>query len=549
MFWKRKKVKLQDRQKKIYKPVVLLVLDGFGVNPKVIDSPWCLAQRPNFNEMEKFWPFLVLQASGIAVGLPWQEPGNSEVGHLTMGAGRVVYTALPRISNAIEDGSFFANPVLLKAMERAKQTNASLHLLGLFSSGTVHAYFEHFFAVLELTKRQGVGKVFLHLFSDGKDSSKQEAGEFFKKLKERLEKNYPAAKIVSLVGRRFALDRDSHWNLTEAAYRLLVEGKGTGFQDPTAYLKEQYLKGKEDESLEPGFLAGEDGRPEGRIKDGDAIIFMNFREDSARQLARAFVDKDFQEFERKELADLLFVTMTDYDKKLKTLIAFPQPEVNFTLGELISRQGLLQLRIAETVKYAHVTYFFNGGQEAPFPGEDRILIPSFPPKADQPLAEKDVGPEKAPEMQAGKICQTVLANLAKYDFILANLANVDMVGHTGDFEASVKAFEILDKLVGEIKQAVLAQKGVLIVTGDHGNAEEKRYQLTGEARTKHTANPVPFYLLADNGRFSEPTPDDRIRKNYLEIKGTLIDIAPTVLELLGLEKPKEMNGKSLLKIL
>ena len=515
------------------------MLDGFGVNPEVVDSPWSLAKRPNFNEMEKFWPFLVLQASGIAVGLPWQEPGNSEVGHLTMGAGRVVYTALPRISNAIEDGSFFANPALLEAMERAGRPDSFLHLIGLFSSGTVHAYFEHFFAVLELAKKQGIGKVFLHLFTDGKDSSKQEAGGFLAKQTERLRGAYPAVKIVSLVGRRFAMDRESRWDLTEAAYRLLVEGKGTGFQDPTAYLKEQYLKGKEDESLESSFSVGADGNPEGRVKDGDAIIFMNFREDSARQLARAFVDKDFQEFERKELADLLFVTMTDYDKKLKTLIAFPQTEVNFTLGELISRLGLLQLRIAETVKYAHVTYFFNGGQEIPFPGEDRILIPSL----------KNANFKESPEMQADKVCQAVLANLARYDFILANLANVDMVGHTGDFEASVKAFEILDKLVGEIKPAVLAQKGVLIVTGDHGNAEEKRYQLTGEARTKHTANPVPFYFLADEWRFSKPAPDDKIRKNYLEIKGTLTDVAPTVLELMGLEKPKEMSGKSLLKIL
>ncbi|MEK9209315.1 MAG: 2,3-bisphosphoglycerate-independent phosphoglycerate mutase, partial [Patescibacteria group bacterium] len=360
--WKRKKEKSQDKQKgKKYKPVVLLVLDGFGVNPDVVDSPWCLAKRPNFNEMEKFWPFLVLQASGISVGLPWQEPGNSEVGHLTMGAGRVVYTALPRISNAIEDGSFFANPVLLQAMEKVKRPDSSLHLIGLFSSGTVHGYFEHFFAVLELAKKHGLDKVFLHLFTDGKDSPKQEAGGFLEKQTERLQNAYPAAKIVSLVGRRFAMDRESRWDLTETAYRLLVEGRGTQFKDPVAYLKEQYLKGREDESLEPGFLAGGDGNPEGRIKDGDTVIFMNFREDSARQLTKVFVDKDFQEFGRKEPGDLLFITITDYDKKLKTLVAFPQPEVNFTLGELIAEQGFSQLRIAETVKYAHVTYFFNGG--------------------------------------------------------------------------------------------------------------------------------------------------------------------------------------------
>lgn len=540
MFWKKgRKQKKQAPKPKKYKPVVLLVLDGFGVNPEVVDSPWCLAKRPNFKELEKFWPFLVLQASGLSVGLPWSEPGNSEVGHLTMGSGRVIYTALARISQAIEDGSFFANPALLQAMERAKLTGSSLHLIGLFSSGTVHAYFEHFFAVLELAKRQGVARVFLHLFTDGKDSPKQEAGEFLEKQGERLANDYPAAKIVSLIGRNFAMDREGRWDLTESGYRLLVEGKGVGFRDPVNYLKEEYLKGRNDENIEPGFLVGEGGNPEARIKNGDAIIFMNFREDSSRQLTKVFVDKDFQEFEREELDDLLFVTMTEYDKKLKTAIAFPQPEVNLTLGELVSAQGLKQLRIAETVKYAHVTYFFNGGKEKPLAGEERILIPSL----------KDVRPEEAPEMQAEKICQAMFNNLAKYDFILANFANVDMVGHTGNFKASIKAFEVLDKIVGEIKKTVLAQKGVLLVTGDHGNAEEKRYPLTGEPRTEHTLNPVPFYLITEDCRFSESTPDDRIRKNYLEIKGTLTDIAPTILELMGLEKPKEMTGKSLFKFL
>lgn len=519
-----------------YKPVVLVVLDGFGIDTRAVNSPWQAAQHPVFSEIEKFWPFTTLQASGAAVGLPWGEEGNSEVGHLTMGSGRIIYNHLPRIITAIQDGSFFQNETFLKAVRQVKEKNslptgrqANLHLMGLFSSGSVHAYEEHVRALLELAKRNGLQNVYLHLFTDGRDSPIREASEFIGKFNQDLTSQYPMAKIATIIGRSYAMDRDGNWDRTEKTYKLLTEGAGNDFQDVLIYIDEQYKKGLTDEKTE-----GASTR-DGLIKNGDAVIFWNFREDSARQLTQSFIDKNFDKFERKYLDDLVFVTMTEYDKKFSALAAFPSLDVKWTLGAIISQAGLKQLRLAETEKYAHVTYFFNGGEEKPFDNEERVLIPS-----------PDIPFEGAPEMAAEKVTATILKELKYYDFILANFANADMVGHTANFSACIKAIEVLDKSIGEIIPGVLEKGGIMIITADHGNIEEKLYKLTGEKRTKHSSNPVPFYLISKDLKRKEPRTDEEIKTDYRKVEGTLSDIAPTILELFNLPKPDEMTGKSLL---
>jgi 2,3-bisphosphoglycerate-independent phosphoglycerate mutase len=513
-----------------YKPVVLVVLDGFGIDTSAVNSPWQIAKHPAFFEIEKFWPFTTLQASGVSVGLPWKEEGNSEVGHLTMGSGRIIFNHLPRIISAINNGSFFQNEAFLKAIKQVREKNSSLHLLGLFSSGSVHSYEEHVLALLELVKKNAIPKVYLHLFADGRDSPQREAAEFIKNFKEELAK-YPMAKIASLIGREYAMDRDGNWEKTEKTYKLLTEGQGNAFQDAVSYLEEQYKKGLNDEKIEPAYASTK----EGLIKNGDAVIFWNFREDSARQLTQSFIDKNFTKFKREYLNDLVFVTMTEYDKKFSTPAAFPPLDVKWPLSAVISQAGLKQLHLAESEKYAHVTYFFNGGSEKPFDNEERILIPS----PGVPFEEK-------PEMSAEKVTEAILENINKYDFILANFANADMVGHTANFEACVKAIESLDYFIGKIIPVVTENGGILIITADHGNIEEKIYKLTGEKRTKHSNNPVPFYLISEDLKRKESRTEEEIKTNYRKVEGTLADIAPTILELFNLPEPEEMTGRSLL---
>jgi 2,3-bisphosphoglycerate-independent phosphoglycerate mutase len=513
-----------------YRPVVLIILDGFGIDIAAVNSPWQAAKHPVFSEIEKFWPITTLQASGVAVGLPWGEEGNSEVGHLTIGSGRIIYNHLPRIITAIQDGSFFQNEAFLKAIKQVKEKNSSLHLIGLFSSGSVHAYEEHVYALLELAKRNEIKNVYLHIFTDGRDAPPREAVSFIREFQKELADKYPAARIASLMGRHFAMDRDENWDLIEKAYKLLTEGAGNVFQEPVSYLEEQYKKGINDENTEPATTK------QGLIQNGDAVIFWNFREDSARELTQAFTEKNFDKFQRKYLDDLVFVTMTEYDKKFSLPVAFPFIDIKWTLGAIISQAGLKQLRLAETEKYAHVTYFFNGGVEKPFDNEERILIPS-----------PDVSFEEAPEMAAEKVTETIINNLKNYDFILANFANADMVGHTGNFNACVKAIEVLDYSIGKIIPKVLEAGGIMIITADHGNIEEKLYKLTGEKRTKHSVNPVPFYLISKDLRQERPRNEEEIKSAYQKVEGTLTDIAPTILELFNLPKPVEMTGRSLLE--
>ena len=518
-----------------YKPVVLIVLDGVGVNTTDTETPFSLANIPTWREIEAYWPFTTLRASGVAVGLPWGEEGNSEVGHLTMGSGRVVYHHLPRIINAIHEGTFFENEAFLKAITHVKERGSQLHIMGLFSSGSVHAYVDHLYALMDLAERQGIEHVVLHLFTDGRDASPDEGVVLLGQLLERIPKLYPHAIIASLLGRFFAMDRDENWDRIERAYNLLTKGVGKSFTDPVAYMRESYKAGVFDEFIEPAYLADVDGAPVGRMQEGDAAIFFNFREDSEREITSAFVDNNFPYFVRQKIDNFLFVTMTEYDAHFATEVAFPPIAIDRPLAEVIANAKKRQVHIAETEKYAHITYFFNGGRERPFEGEERVLIQS-------PHASHF---NEHPEMAAAKVTDAIIEAIPKYDFILANFANGDMVGHAGDFEATIKALEVLDFSLGKIIPEILAAGGALIITGDHGNAEEKRYRVTAEPRTKHTINPVPFFLIAQDMRFERPRSTADIQKSYEEIGGVLTDVAPSILELMNLEKPGEMMGMSL----
>ncbi len=518
------------------KSLILIILDGFGYNARAIKSPWQLAEHPNFTEIEKYYPFATLQASGLAVGLPWGEPGNSEVGHLTMGAGKIIYSHLPRIISAIRDGTFFENKALLGAAEHVKKYKSSLHIMGLFSSGSVHAYADHLYTLLELCKRQNVEKVFLHLFTDGRDAPPREGANFLKDLESKLASEYPNAKIASVIGRHYALDREKNWPNIEKTYRLLTKEGNSQFEIASSYLLENYKRDIADEFVEPAFNPAAP-----RIKENDALIFLNFREDSAREISFAFSEENFDKFPREKIKNLFFVTMTEYESKIPANVAFPPLAIENPLAKVISKAGLKQLHIGESEKYAHVTYFFNGGKEEPFENEERILVPS--PQTSHY--------DEIPEMSAFQIAETILAKLEenKYDFILVNLANADMVGHTGNFEACVKAIETLDKCVGMIVPKILELNGIAIITADHGNVEEKIYNITGGKRTNHTLNPVPFYLIGERWKRKKPLEPAEIARSYKKIDGTITDVAPTILEILELETPPEMIGKSLLSTL
>lgn len=526
---------------KKYRPVILAIIDGFGVPKEKSTSTWGAAKQPNFAELEKFYPFTTLQASGIAVGLPWGEPGNSEVGHLTMGAGKIIHNYLPHISSAISDGTFFQNESFLNAIKHTKDGGGRLHFMGLFSTGTVHAYFEHLYALLDLAKQNNTGAE-LHLFTDGKDAYKKEGGEFFAKLEGALLKDYPNAKISSVIGREFAMDRNGDWNNTRKAYELFTERNGVVYASASSYIKSQYENGVFDNAIKPCAIGA--ANASGGISDNDSVIFFNFREDSARQLTNAFMAEDFVFFPRKKLENLYFVTMTEYDKGLPCFsgnrscpAGFRSAMIENPLAKVISENSLTQLHIAETEKYAHVTYFLNGGIENSFSGENRILVPS-----------PDGGRYDAmPEMSADKVTENILANISGYDFIVANFANADTVGHTGNLEATVKAIEKVDECLGRIAAKALEAGGAMIITADHGNAEEKIYKISGEKKTKHSTNPVPFFLIGDGFKRPSPLSKGAIDEKYKQTLGTLSDVAPTILELLELKIPAEMTGKSLLK--
>jgi 2,3-bisphosphoglycerate-independent phosphoglycerate mutase len=505
--------------------ILLLVMDGFGINQKKEGNAIALANKPNLDRLFANYPHTVLGASGLDVGLPEGQMGNSEVGHLNFGAGRIVYQEITRIDKAIKDGSFFENHVLLEAMNKAKENNSALHLMGLVSDGGVHSSLNHLYALLRLAKNKGVRELYLHAFMDGRDTSPTAGKKYIKQLLEKF-KEYDIGSLSTVVGRYYAMDRDKRWERVEKAYRAMVYGEGKLTSDPVRAVEESYQEEVTDEFIKP-IVVSESGNPlSGRIKENDVGIFFNFRADRARELSYVLSENDFKEFDRGNNLTIHLVNMTQYDEKLKTPVAFPPNKLKNILPEVLSRRGLKQLRIAETEKYAHVTFFFNGGEETPFEGEDRILVHS--PK----VPTYDLKPEMSAYEVTDKIVQAIESK--KYDFILLNYANPDMVGHTGILDAAIKAIEAVDTCVGRVVVAVKKAGGTAMVTADHGNAEMMVDYNNGEPFTAHTTDLVPFILVKDGF------------KGKLRPRGILADVAPTILYLIGIPQPTEMDGVNLI---
>lgn len=519
------------------KPVLLVILDGWGISSKSYENVLRSTKLPTIEKIEKFYPMTTLQASGISVGLPWGEVGNSEVGHITLGAGKIMYQNLPRISLAIQDRSFFSNPALVSAMQSALSKKGALHIIGLVGTGSTHSYLEHLYALIEMAKEQKLEKVFVHAITDGRDSSPTSGILAIEDLQSKL-KNLKVGKIATLCGRNWAMDRNNNWDRIEKAYQMLTQGKGEQTEDPLKYMRDSYAKEVTDEYLEPTLIT-EGGKPLGIIQTNDSVVFFNFREDRARELTEAFVLPEVTGFSRGAKLEINFVTMTEYEKDLPVSIAFPKKDPGIGLGGVLSQKKMAQLRIAETEKYAHVTYFFNGGKENPWPGEDRILIPS-------PSVSKF---DEAPEMSAPKITEKVIEAIQsdKYDFILVNYANADMIGHTGNKDACVEAVKAIDKSLSLLIPVILKANGCLLITADHGNVEEIKDSRTGQINTEHTPNPVPFwYITPDNHKEKS---SESILRQETEIGGLLSDVTPTILDILKIPKPEDMNGESLLSIL
>ncbi len=519
------------------KPLVLIVLDGWGLGKTEKGNAIARAQTPVIDKLNAFYPHIALQTSGISVGLPWGEAGNSEVGHMTLGAGKIIYQNMPRITMEIQNGEFFRNEILMETMERAAKNNSALHLMGLIGQGSVHSYLDHLYALLEFARNQKLENVFVHIFTDGRDSPPMAAVEAIMELRKKMQL-YRTGKIASICGRYFAMDRNNNWDRTEKAYRLIVSGEGNKIADPVQYLQESYGRKVFDEYIEPATVCSIDSPPV-TVKSGDSVIFFNFREDRARQLTKAFVLPGFSKFERKMIENIYFTTLTQYEDNLPVKVVYPPVSIKESLGSVLSRSHIRQLRIAETEKFAHVTYFFNGGAEDPFPLEDRVIIPS---KITDSF-------DKIPGMSAAEITEAIIkaVNSDKYDFILVNYANADIVGHTGNEEATIQAVQEIDKSLGTLIPAVLLKGGGLLITADHGNAEELKRIMTGEIETEHSTNPVPLWFVTPENH--REAPDPQFTKTEAESEGLLSDIAPTVLELLELPKSAEMTGESLLPLL
>ena len=502
-----------------------MILDGWGINSNRENNAIALANPPVMGRLCREYPYTELQASGLAVGLPDGQMGNSEVGHLNIGAGRIVYQELTRITKAITDGSFFRNSVLLDCLAKTRCTGGRIHLAGLVSDGGVHSHNSHLYALLELARREGVQEVFVHCFLDGRDTPPQSAIEYISSLEEEMKK-IGVGRVATVMGRYYAMDRDNRWERVEKAYNAMALGDGNPVDSALMAIQNNYLLGINDEFVIPSVVCDQNG-PVGTIRDGDGFIFFNFRSDRGREITRAFTDSAFTGFSplfRPELSS--FVCLTEYDETFGLPVAFASQELQNILGEVVSKAGLRQLRIAETEKYAHVTFFFNGGNETPFPGEERLLVPS--PKE---VATYDL----KPEMSIYQVSVELIARLNenRFDFIVLNFANPDMVGHTGVLKAAVKAVSAVDECVGVVVNKVLSQGGSVLITADHGNAE-CMVDENGNPHTAHTCNQVPLVLVGDAGK-------------GLQLRsGVLADLAPTVLEILGIPKPAEMTGSSLL---
>ena len=497
-------------------PTTLIIMDGFGIAPPAGDNAVTLAKTPVLDKLLEEYAHTTLSASGLDVGLPAGQMGNSEVGHTNIGGGRVVFQDLPRISRAIEDGSFFKNDAYNAAMDSCLKNGSSLHLYGLLSDGGVHSHIEHLFALLQMAKNKGLERVYIHCFLDGRDVSPTSGKGFVQELQDKCAA-LGVGRIATVMGRYYAMDRDKRWERVQMAYDAMVYGEGHHNSDPVAAVAESYANNITDEFVEPVVVDGD-----GTINDNDSIIFFNFRPDRAREITRAIVDPDFDGF-RREFFPTTYVCNTEYDATMpNVLVAWPRIAVKNGLGEYLSSMGMTQLRIAETEKYAHVTFFFNGGVETQYPGEDRVLVAS--PK----VATYDL----QPEMSAFEVCDKCVERIESgaYDVIILNFANCDMVGHTGVLEAAVKAVETVDTCVGRVVDATLKMGGIAMVTADHGNAEDMK-QPDGSPMTAHTTNLVPFILCGAGTELRT---------------GRLADIAPTILDVMGLACPEEMDGKTLI---
>ena len=505
---------------------LLMIMDGVGLNDEEKGNAFKLANTPNIDKYISKYPNTYVATSGMAVGLPEGQMGNSEVGHTNIGAGRIVYQELTRITKEINEGKFFENSELKKAMDNAKKEGKALHIVGLLSDGGVHSHIDHLFALLKMAKNNGLENVYVHAILDGRDTPPTSAIEYVKELEEQM-KEIGIGKIATLTGRYYAMDRDNRWERVKLAYDAMANGIGNFFKTAQKAIETSYEIQEFDEFVKPIVMVGEDGKPLGNVKNGDSIIYFNFRPDRARELTKAFMLEDFNGFEREKIQDLTFVTMTKYDDSIKNVgIAYKPVELKNTLGEYLSNNGYTQLRIAETEKYAHVTFFFNGGKEEPYNGEGRILVPS--PK----VATYDL----KPEMSAYEVTDNVVEAIdsKKYDVIIINYANGDMVGHTGNLEKTIEAVEALDKCVGRVISKIEEVGGEALITADHGNCEYMLDLKTGEPITSHSTFDVPFIVVSN-----------RIKslKN-----GRLCDIAPTLLTLMDEKIPEEMSGESLIEI-
>jgi len=502
---------------------MLIILDGWGLRDDPEDNAIAQANTPHYDKMLAGYAHAKLDASGKSVGLPRGVMGNSEVGHLSIGAGRVASVGLARIYGAIEDKSFFSNPALLQAFEAAKKNDSTLHMMGLVSDGAVHSHQDHLYALLQMAVEQGVQKVAVHAFTDGRDTDPHSGLGYLRVLQDKF-KEIGVGFLATVCGRYYAMDRDKRWDRTERAYDALVLGRGKTNPSFEEAIEESYQEDVGDEFVKPIVLIDEGGQPRAKIKDKDAVIFFNFRADRARQLTRALTEKDFREFPRETFPQLSsFVCMGEFHQSFNLPVAFPPVQLTHTFGEILAERGLTQLRIAETEKYAHVTFFFNGGEESVFPGEERILIPS-----PREVPTYDL----KPEMSAPQVTERVLQCIAsdKFDVIILNFANADMVGHSGKLAATITAVEVLDEQLGKIQKAIEEKGGTLLVTADHGNCEKMK-DAQGKAHTAHTTDWVPFIVISP-------------QKKNLKLKplGTLADIAPTLLYLLGIAQPSAMTG-------
>lgn len=507
------------------KPTVLMILDGYGLNEKKEANAVYEAKTPVMDKLMAEYPFVKGYASGLAVGLPDGQMGNSEVGHLNMGAGRIVYQEFTRITKEIEDGDFFKNEALLTAMRNAKENNSSIHFMGLLSDGGVHSHNTHLYGLLEMAKREGLEKVYVHCFLDGRDTPPASGKGYIEELQAKM-KEIGVGEIGVVSGRYYAMDRDNRWDRVEMAYKALTKGEGIKGTDAAEAVQASYDNEKTDEFVLPTVIE-KDGKPVTVISDKDSVVFFNFRPDRAREITRAFCADEFDGFAREKKLDLTYVCFTEYDDTIPNkIVAFHKVQLTNTFGEYLAAHNMTQARIAETEKYAHVTFFFNGGIEEPNKGEDRILVKS--PK----VATYDLQPEMSAPAVCDKLVEAIKSD--KYDVIIINFANPDMVGHTGVEAAAIKAVEAVDECVGRAVEALKEADGQMFICADHGNAEQLVDYKTGDPFTAHTTNPVPFILVNADPKYS-------LREN-----GCLADIIPTLIELMGMEQPEEMTGKSLL---